>query len=219
MSDPCEGKRPGHKLPGGKICKGLLDTIEGKAKSRIARVNQTKHLQEQTWVEDYYEDYDDDEDDDKKKKGKKELPHNPRYGKGSDTVTKEDKDRAARFMKSAGRRRRKKKKTRRNKRSKKKKRRRRRRTRRKRGGFPFSSGTKRALTQCKLMLKTCCPNGDEKVEKLFDEMDEEIGKLQTDEEEIILALETHKDKNFIQTLIQNKKISDNFREALKAITF
>ena len=67
------------------------------------------------------------------------------------------------------------------------------------------------------MLDTCCPHGDERVEKLFDEMNEVIGNLQTDEEEIILALESHPDENFINGLIQNQKISENFKEALKDI--
>ena len=45
MNDPCKGKKPGHKLPSGKICKGLLDTIEEKAKSRMARKFKNKNLQ------------------------------------------------------------------------------------------------------------------------------------------------------------------------------
>ena len=126
MSDPCEGKKAGTKLSDGKICKGILDTIDGKAKSRMGRKFQNKNLQAVTWVDD-----DDDDDDDAvvtMLNERKELPHNPNFGMGDDDLTQEDYDRADKFTKSGGRRRRKKKKTRRKKkkrrRTKKKKRRR-----------------------------------------------------------------------------------------------
>ena len=150
MSDPCKGKQPGHKLPGGKICKGLLDTIEGKAKSRMARKFQKNYLHPVTEVDD---DDDDDDDDDYKENNTtvRRLPHNPNYGKGNNDLTKKDYERADRFMKSGGRRKRrtrrrkkrskKKKRIRRRKSTKKrhrrkstKKKRRRRRSRRKKGG-------------------------------------------------------------------------------------
>ena len=64
MSDPCKDKKPGHILPDGKICKGLLDNIEGKAKGRMGKRFQDENLQAVTWVEDDDEDDDDEDDDD-----------------------------------------------------------------------------------------------------------------------------------------------------------
>ena len=150
MSDPCKGKQPGHKLPGGKICKGLLDTIEGKAKSRMARKFQNKNLEAVTWVEDDDDDDDDYDDYDDNKENNttvRRLPHNPNYGKGNNDLTEEDYKMAAKFMKSGGtRKRRKKRKRKRTKKKKKrrrkstKKRRRRRRTRRKKGAGSTTVG-------------------------------------------------------------------------------
>ena len=141
MNDPCKGKKPGHKLPSGKICKGLLDTIEEKAKSRMARKFKNKNLQAVTWVKNV--DLDDDNKENKPSKPKRQLPHNPNFGKARGLrglfgmkpkkVEQEYQDMAARFTKSAGRRKRRTR--RRKKRSKKKKRRRTKKKKKRRRGY------------------------------------------------------------------------------------